>query len=94
MADNIDRQAEGAELTAEQLDEQHRIRLEKLAALKEAGKDPYIITKYPVSIQNKEIRDRFDELERTECRFMSGATMWVRTPTLTLRSGISATLWA
>ena len=30
-------QAENEEMTAEQLDEQHRVRLEKLAALKAAG---------------------------------------------------------
>ncbi len=54
------------ELTAEELDEQHRVRLEKLQALKAAGKDPYTVTKYPVTITNKEIRDRFDELENTE----------------------------
>ena len=54
------------ELTAEELDEQHRVRLEKLKGLKEAGKDPYTVTKYDVSITNKEIRDRFDELENTE----------------------------
>lgn len=68
MADEINQnqQPETEEMTAEQLDEQHRVRLEKLAALKAAGKDPYTITKYPVSITNKEIRDRFDELENTE----------------------------
>ena len=33
----------------EQLSEQHRIRLEKLAELKQAGKDPYEITKFEVS---------------------------------------------
>ncbi len=68
MADEINQnqQTEAEEMTAEQLDEQHRVRLEKLAALKAAGKDPYTITKYPVSITNKEIRDRFDELENTE----------------------------
>lgn len=68
MADEINQnqQPEAEEMTAEQLDEQHRVRLEKLAALKAAGKDPYTITKYPVSITNKEIRDRFDELENTE----------------------------
>ena len=67
MADEINQnqQPETEEMTAEQLDEQHRVRLEKLAALKAAGKDPYTITKYPVSITNKEIRDRFDELENT-----------------------------
>lgn len=67
MAENIENQAEqNDEMTAEQLDEQHRVRLEKLAALKEAGKDPYKITKFPVSIVNKEIRDRFEELENTD----------------------------
>ncbi len=54
------------ELTAEELDEQHRVRLEKLAALKAAGKDPYTITKYPVTIYNSEIRERFDELENQD----------------------------
>ena len=67
MAENIGNQAEqNDEMTAEQLDEQHRVRLEKLAALKEAGKDPYKITKFPVTITNKEIRDRFEELENTD----------------------------
>ncbi len=69
MADQTENQnvnTEPEELTAEQLDEQHRIRLEKLAALRAAGKDPYTITKFPVTISNKEIRDRFDELENTE----------------------------
>ena len=69
MSDEMEKQtaeAEGAELTAEQLDEQHRVRLEKLAALKAAGKDPYTITKYDVTISNKEIRDRFEELENTD----------------------------
>ena len=59
-------QTENEEMTAEQLDEQHRVRLEKLAALKAAGKDPYTITKFPVTITNKEIRDRFEELENSD----------------------------
>lgn len=59
-------QTENDEMTAEQLDEQHRVRLEKLAALKAAGKDPYTITKFPVTITNKEIRDRFEELENSD----------------------------
>lgn len=66
QTENQNQQPEAAELTAEQLDEQHRVRLEKLAALKAAGKDPYTITKYPVTITNKEIRDRFEELENTD----------------------------
>ncbi len=69
MADQTENQnvnTEPEELTAEQLDEQHRVRLEKLAALRAAGRDPYTITKFPVTISNKEIRNRFDELENTE----------------------------
>lgn len=67
MADNINNTTEEqAEITQEELDEQHRVRLEKLAALKEAGKDPYTITRFPVSIKNIEIRSRFEELENTD----------------------------
>ena len=61
-----DEQIEIIELSAEELDEQHRIRLEKLAALKAAGKDPYTITKYDVTIANAEIRERFEQLENTD----------------------------
>lgn len=61
-----DEELESKELTAEELDEQHRVRLEKLAALKEAGKDPYTITSYDVTILNREIRERFEELENTD----------------------------
>ncbi|MCH5196630.1 MAG: lysine--tRNA ligase [Oscillospiraceae bacterium] len=54
------------EITQEELDEQHRVRLEKLAALKEAGKDPYTVTQFPVDIHNSEIRERFEELENKD----------------------------
>lgn len=62
MAEN----EEVVEMTQEELDEQHRVRLEKLRGLKEAGKDPYTITKYPVNIYNSEIRERFEELENKD----------------------------
>ncbi|MBD5384195.1 MAG: lysine--tRNA ligase [Ruminococcaceae bacterium] len=54
------------EMTQEELDEQHRVRLEKLKGLKDAGKDPYTITKFPVDIYNSEIRGRFEELENKD----------------------------
>lgn len=57
---------EEEELTQEELDEQHRVRIEKLQELKAAGKDPYTITKFPVSILNSEIRERFEELENQD----------------------------
>lgn len=62
MAEN----EEVVEMTQEELDEQHRVRLEKLRGLKEAGRDPYTITKFPVDIYNSEIRGRFEELENKD----------------------------
>lgn len=62
MADN----EEAVEMTQEELDEQHRVRLDKLKGLKDAGKDPYTITKFPVDIYNSEIRGRFEELENKD----------------------------
>lgn len=66
MANETNQNEETKEVTQEELDEQHRVRLEKLAVLKEAGKDPYKITQFPVDIYNKKIRERFDELENQE----------------------------
>lgn len=66
MSNEVNQNEEVTEVTQEELDEQHRVRLEKLAALKEAGKDPYTITKFPVNIYNKEIRERFEELENQD----------------------------
>ncbi len=40
-----------------------KVRREKLAALQEKGKDPFLITKYDVSHHSLEIKERFDELE-------------------------------
>ena len=55
MADEIIQEELTEEELQEKLSEQHRIRLEKLTALKESGKNPYEITKFPVSILAKEI---------------------------------------
>ncbi|MDE7362000.1 MAG: lysine--tRNA ligase [Oscillospiraceae bacterium] len=63
--DNINEQV-NEEMSQEELDEQHRVRLEKLQGLKAAGKDPYTITKFPVDIYNSEIRGRFEELENKD----------------------------
>lgn len=40
-----------------------KVRREKLAALQEAGKDPFRITKYNVTHHSQEIKDNFDALE-------------------------------
>lgn len=79
MAENINNE-QNVELTEEelraQLDEQHRVRLEKLDALKAAGKDPYTLTQYPVSIKNAEIRERFDELENQDVAIAGRIMSW------------------
>lgn len=43
--------------------EQIEIRKEKFSSLKEAGKDPFVITKFDVTNQSKEIKENFEELE-------------------------------
>lgn len=40
-----------------------KVRREKLAALQEAGKDPFQITKYEVSHHSREIKDNYENLE-------------------------------
>lgn len=40
-----------------------KVRREKLAALQEAGKDPFVITKFDVTHHSQEIKDQFDALE-------------------------------
>ena len=43
--------------TAQQdLSEQHRIRLEKLQAMQEAGTDPFVLTKYDVTHHSAEVK--------------------------------------
>lgn len=67
---------EEIEMTQEELDEQHRVRIEKLKELKTAGKDPYTITKFPVSILNSEIRQRFEELENKDVSIAGRIVSW------------------
>ena len=40
-----------------------KVRREKLAALQEAGKDPFQITKYDVTHHSQDVKDNFDALE-------------------------------
>ena len=64
---NIQNNEEEVELTEEEelanLSEQHRIRIEKLKALRENGRDPYTVTKFPVTHLASQIRDDYDGLE-------------------------------
>ena len=64
MSEEMNNQPEmTAEEEAKALSEHARIRREKLAALKEAGCDPYTITKYDVTAHCGDIRENFEAME-------------------------------
>ena len=50
----------------ENLSEILRIRREKLNALRQAGRDPYKVTKYDVTHNSAQIRENFDSLDGTD----------------------------
>ncbi|MBQ3393607.1 MAG: lysine--tRNA ligase [Oscillospiraceae bacterium] len=51
---------------AQDLNELLKIRRQKLQDLQDAGKDPFVITKYDVTHHSKDIKDNYDELEGKE----------------------------
>ena len=63
----------------EALQEQVKVRREKLAAMQQAGKNPYEVTRFDWDTTNKEIRDNFETLEgktvRIAGRMMSRRVM-------------------
>ena len=52
-----------APMTEQQVNELVKVRMDKLAALQEAGNDPFVITKYNVTDHNADIRTRFEAVE-------------------------------
>ena len=76
MADEIIQEELSEEELQEKLSEQHRIRLEKLAQLKEEGKNPYEITKFEVTNNAKSIRDNFEALENQNVSLAGRITSW------------------
>lgn len=74
MADNIKQNQPELDLG-----EQQRIRQEKLKALQEEGKDPFVITKYDQTHHSADVKENFDELEgktvRIAGRMMSKRVM-------------------
>ena len=54
------------EISEQQLSELLQIRRDKLTALREAGKDPYTITKFDQTHHAAEIVENFEQLENTE----------------------------
>lgn len=60
MADTVNANEQQQEQDIHQL---LKVRREKLAALQEAGRDPFQITKYDVTNHSKEIKDNFETME-------------------------------
>ena len=75
----MDEQIQEQELSEEQLSELLQIRRDKLNDLREAGKDPFTITKYEVSSYSQTIKENFvDPAEGEESTFtvsMAGRIM-------------------
>lgn len=67
---------DAAEITKEDLNEILQIRRDKLSALQEAGKDPFLNTKFPVSIHATEVTERFEELENTDVTIAGRIMSW------------------
>lgn len=54
-----------------------KVRREKLENLQAEGKDPFVITKYDVTIHSQEVRERYTELEGQEVS-VAGRMMFKR----------------
>ena len=54
------------ELSTEELNHILQARRDKLSALQEAGKDPFLVTRYDVTHHSSDISDNYDELEGKE----------------------------
>lgn len=65
MAENLENQntQANAEPTAEELSEVLRVRREKLAALQQAGNDPFAQTRFDRIVYAQQIAEQFDQLE-------------------------------
>ena len=60
---NAQNQNKGQAAQEQDLGQLLQVRRDKLAALQEAGRDPFVITKYDVTHHSLEIKDGFDALE-------------------------------
>ena len=54
-----------------------KVRREKLANLQAEGKDPFVITKYDVTMHSQDVKDRYEELEGQEVS-LAGRMMFKR----------------
>ena len=64
------------EMTQEKLSEILQVRRDKLAALKEAGKDPFEIVKYDVTANSAEIFANFETMEGKEVSDVGIGGQW------------------
>ena len=58
-----EQQNQGNGQQAQDINQLLKVRREKLVALQENGKDPFVITKYDVTHHSREIQDNFDTME-------------------------------
>ena len=60
---NVTPEEEEKELTQEDINELREIRIEKLNDMKAKGNDPFAITKFNVTAHNKDIKERYEQVE-------------------------------
>ena len=61
-----EQQSQGQAQTQEDLNQLLKVRREKLAQLKEAGRDPFQITKYQVTAHSTDVKEDYDRWEGKE----------------------------
>lgn len=76
MSENKNEQQPQAEQTEQELNELLQIRRDKLAKLREAGKDPFVITTCPRDRYAQEIRDNFETLENQDVCIAGRVMSW------------------
>ena len=76
MSENQNNTPVEEEITEQDINILKKIRIEKLDELKAKNANPYEITKYNATIFNKEILERFDELENTDVVIAGRIKSW------------------
>ena len=66
MAEQNQNQAENRPQTQEELNQLLKVRRDKLAELQAAGKDPFQITKYDVTVHSTDVRENYEQWEGKE----------------------------
>ena len=66
MAEQNQNQAENRPQTQEELNQLLKVRRDKLAELQSAGKDPFQITKYDVTVHSTDVREDYEQWEGKE----------------------------